>query len=277
MRLMDQVWPQLTRERAAANLQVRLSELRRALRTVGEAERLETRAPGYVLRVEPSELDLMQFEQLVAGGAVALGDGDPRRRPGARSGAVAVARSRARQRRRCPTSPTAEQARLEEERFSALESSESTPQLACGRHAETIARARAIDRQRSRCASGSGSSGCWRCTALGGRPRRYAHSASCDHTWSSSSGSSQVTSCASSSSRILRQDPRLSTDARRAATEIPQTRYVESGGVHIAYQVVGNGHRDIVFVPGLMSHVELAWEDPGDGPFLPAAARRSGG
>jgi len=33
--------------------------------------------------------------------------------------------------------------------------------------------------------------------------------------------------------------------------------------VHIAYQVVGDGEPDILFVPGLMSHVELAWEDPG--------------
>jgi pimeloyl-ACP methyl ester carboxylesterase len=44
---------------------------------------------------------------------------------------------------------------------------------------------------------------------------------------------------------------------------VPHTRYAKSGDVHIAYQVVGEGHRDIVFVPGLMSHVELAWEDPG--------------
>ena len=57
-RLMDAVWPELARERAAANLQVRLSGLRKALRTVGESERLKTLAPGYVLRVEPNELDL---------------------------------------------------------------------------------------------------------------------------------------------------------------------------------------------------------------------------
>ena len=31
--------------------------------------------------------------------------------------------------------------------------------------------------------------------------------------------------------------------------------------IHIAYQVVGEGSRDILFVPGLMSHLELAWED----------------
>ena len=32
-------------------------------------------------------------------------------------------------------------------------------------------------------------------------------------------------------------------------------------GVHIAYQVLGQGPRDIVFVPGLMSHLDLLWDD----------------
>jgi pimeloyl-ACP methyl ester carboxylesterase len=31
--------------------------------------------------------------------------------------------------------------------------------------------------------------------------------------------------------------------------------------VHIAYQILGQGDRDIVFVPGLMSHLDLLWED----------------
>jgi pimeloyl-ACP methyl ester carboxylesterase len=43
---------------------------------------------------------------------------------------------------------------------------------------------------------------------------------------------------------------------------VPQTRYVQTAdGIHIAYQVIGEGERDIVFVPGLMSHLELLWED----------------
>jgi class 3 adenylate cyclase len=42
----------------------------------------------------------------------------------------------------------------------------------------------------------------------------------------------------------------------------PKTQYVRSGDVHIAYQVVGEGSRDIVYVPGWLSHVELAWELP---------------
>ncbi len=39
------------------------------------------------------------------------------------------------------------------------------------------------------------------------------------------------------------------------------TRYAKSGGVNIAYQVVGDGSLDLVFVPGWMSHLEMAWED----------------
>jgi class 3 adenylate cyclase len=42
----------------------------------------------------------------------------------------------------------------------------------------------------------------------------------------------------------------------------PPTQYVRSGDVHIAYQVVGEGPLDIVYVPGWLSHVELAWELP---------------
>jgi len=40
----------------------------------------------------------------------------------------------------------------------------------------------------------------------------------------------------------------------------PETRFANSSGISIAYQVVGEGPIDIVFVPGFMSHVELNWE-----------------
>ncbi|TMJ97989.1 MAG: adenylate/guanylate cyclase domain-containing protein [Actinobacteria bacterium] len=42
----------------------------------------------------------------------------------------------------------------------------------------------------------------------------------------------------------------------------PETRYAKSGDVNIAYQVVGEGPVDLVYVPGWVSHVELAWELP---------------
>jgi pimeloyl-ACP methyl ester carboxylesterase len=44
-------------------------------------------------------------------------------------------------------------------------------------------------------------------------------------------------------------------------TGVPETRYARSGGVHIAYQVVGAGPIDLVVVPGWLSHIEALWED----------------
>src|ERR1700736_116706 len=39
-------------------------------------------------------------------------------------------------------------------------------------------------------------------------------------------------------------------------------RYARSGDVHIAYRIFGDGPRDIVLIPGTLSHVELLWEVP---------------
>jgi class 3 adenylate cyclase len=46
------------------------------------------------------------------------------------------------------------------------------------------------------------------------------------------------------------------------------TRYADSDGVSIAYQVHGKGDLDLVFVPGFVSHVELLWESPAMARFL---------
>ena len=48
----------------------------------------------------------------------------------------------------------------------------------------------------------------------------------------------------------------------------PETRYAKSGDVHIAYQVVGDGPFDLIFVPGFVFNIELAWELPGQAHFL---------
>lgn len=44
---------------------------------------------------------------------------------------------------------------------------------------------------------------------------------------------------------------------------VPVTRYAKSGDVRIAYQVIGHGPLDLVFVPGFMSNLDVQWEDPG--------------
>ena len=43
----------------------------------------------------------------------------------------------------------------------------------------------------------------------------------------------------------------------------PETRYARSGELNIAYQVLGEGPLDVVFVPGVISHLDLQWGLPG--------------
>lgn len=52
------------------------------------------------------------------------------------------------------------------------------------------------------------------------------------------------------------------------ARSIPETRYAQNGDVNIAYQVVGNGPVDIVFVMGWVSHLEYFWKEPNFAAFL---------
>jgi hypothetical protein len=42
----------------------------------------------------------------------------------------------------------------------------------------------------------------------------------------------------------------------------PEIRYASSDDVYIAYQVLGHGPLDLVFVPGFKSHLEHYWEAP---------------
>jgi pimeloyl-ACP methyl ester carboxylesterase/class 3 adenylate cyclase len=42
----------------------------------------------------------------------------------------------------------------------------------------------------------------------------------------------------------------------------PETRYAKSGDTYIAYQVMGEGPFDVVFVPGFISHLDMQLEHP---------------
>jgi pimeloyl-ACP methyl ester carboxylesterase len=48
----------------------------------------------------------------------------------------------------------------------------------------------------------------------------------------------------------------------------PKTSYAKNGDVNIAYQVVGDGSLDLVFVPGFVSHLDLWWSFPETAAFL---------
>ncbi|MGH2641594.1 MAG: adenylate/guanylate cyclase domain-containing protein [Actinomycetota bacterium] len=44
--------------------------------------------------------------------------------------------------------------------------------------------------------------------------------------------------------------------------EEPETKFARAGGVHIAYQVVGDGPDDILFIDTWVHHVEAVWDFP---------------
>src|SRR5215471_8129718 len=79
-RLIDELWGDEAPDAARNSLQVRVSGLRRAL----GRDRIVSGSGGYLIRIEPGELDLHRFEQLTADGgrddlveALALWRGPP--------------------------------------------------------------------------------------------------------------------------------------------------------------------------------------------------------
>jgi len=56
----------------------------------------------------------------------------------------------------------------------------------------------------------------------------------------------------------MAQNPRMDSNASR----LPQIRYARNGGVAIAYQVVGDGDVDLVYVPEWTSNLVYWWEYP---------------
>jgi pimeloyl-ACP methyl ester carboxylesterase len=52
------------------------------------------------------------------------------------------------------------------------------------------------------------------------------------------------------------------------ATTAPRVSYAHSGNVNIAYQVIGSGPIDLVFVMGWVSHLEYFWNEPSFARFL---------
>jgi DNA-binding winged helix-turn-helix (wHTH) protein/pimeloyl-ACP methyl ester carboxylesterase/class 3 adenylate cyclase len=77
----------------------------------------------------------------------------------------------------------------------------------------------------------------------------------------------------SAATDVSQRQGRLPSEARapeadRSRQPTPETRYAQSGDVNIAYQVVGDGALDLVFVMGWVSHLEYFWEEPSFARFL---------
>jgi pimeloyl-ACP methyl ester carboxylesterase len=60
----------------------------------------------------------------------------------------------------------------------------------------------------------------------------------------------------------LGQSSKLTPRARTTGDLRPETRYAKSGDINIAYQVLGSGPVDLIYVPGWVTHLEYGWEEP---------------
>jgi class 3 adenylate cyclase len=50
--------------------------------------------------------------------------------------------------------------------------------------------------------------------------------------------------------------------------DVPEVRYARNGDIALAYQVVGDGPVDLVFLPGFVHNLEITWEHPASARFL---------
>jgi len=140
-RLIEDVWAGEASATSVKTAQVHISQLRKALGTRGarggDEEILVTRSPGYMLRVEPDELDSDRFERLVEEGRRALRAADAERGTRTLLEALSLWRGPALADFAHDEFAQTEIARLEEARVSAIEE-RIDADLALGRHQALI-------------------------------------------------------------------------------------------------------------------------------------------
>ncbi len=140
-RLVDELWGDRSPATAVKTVQVYVSQLRKALRGrrgEGDEERvLVTRATGYMLRVEPGQLDADRFQRLVHQARQELAAERPRQAAQMLLEALALWRGPALADFALDGFAQNEIARLEEARISAIEE-RIEADLALGRHSELV-------------------------------------------------------------------------------------------------------------------------------------------
>ena len=132
-RLVDDLWGERAPERAAKSIQTYISRLRKIL----PPGILQTRPPGYVLELEPEQLDLHRFERLLAEGQRALAKGSAKLASVSLGDALALWRGPALVEFRSEPFAQGEAARLEELRLLALEA-RIEADLGLGRQADLV-------------------------------------------------------------------------------------------------------------------------------------------
>jgi DNA-binding SARP family transcriptional activator len=142
-RLIDELWGAEPTQNAVTSLYGYISQLRKALGNGPGRQALVTRAPGYVLELEPEQLDARRFERLLANGRAALREDDPAQAAATLRDALALWRGPALSEFAFESFAQAEIRRLEELHLTALEE-RIEADLALGRHRDVIGELEAL-------------------------------------------------------------------------------------------------------------------------------------
>jgi DNA-binding SARP family transcriptional activator/pimeloyl-ACP methyl ester carboxylesterase len=255
--LVDDLWGDEVPDSAVKMVHIHVSQLRKAL----PDGVLRTHPPGYALEVDPEAIDLVRFERLRDAGRVALDAGDAATAAARLREALALWRGMPLAEFAEPFAAT-EAAHLEERGRVCLED-RIDAELALDRHGDLageletlVGRQPLRERLRAQLMLALYRSGRQADALAAYREFRAVLD---------EQGLEPSPRIRELEGRILRQDPALDTagpvaDPRR---EMDPIRYVQSGGGHsIAYQVVGDGPLDIVFVHGWVCAFQAAWEWP---------------
>jgi DNA-binding SARP family transcriptional activator/ABC-type transport system substrate-binding protein len=142
-RLVDGIWGDTPPASAGHTLETYISRLRKALHQDGHPERLLTRPPGYLLRVDNDELDLQRLEALIDQGRRSLAADDPEAASEALTQALGLFRGAPLEDLAYAPFATAELGRLDDLRAAALEQ-RIDADLALGRHLDLIGELEAL-------------------------------------------------------------------------------------------------------------------------------------
>ncbi len=282
-RLMEELWPDLTVDRARRVLQVRIAAVRKMFNAADAALLLELVPPGYQLAIAPEDVDEHHFLALVERARDLANAADPAGAAEALREGLDLWRGEPLADVQICMSLEAEAARLHEARLSAIED-RIDAELECGCHHAVAAeldglvvshplRERLwVDRVLALYRCGREAEALRACSSF---RRRLADEL----------GVEPGSALRAVESAVLEQRPELDWRPRQSVSVAPRTpvdvgpsgdsgraprftaqapppvRYARTeDGVNIAYQVVGDGPLDLIVVPGYVSHLETWWE-----------------
>jgi DNA-binding SARP family transcriptional activator/pimeloyl-ACP methyl ester carboxylesterase len=269
-RIVDDLWGDDVPESAQKMVQIHVSKLRKVL-TPGM---LHTRPPGYALQLAPEDVDLHRFEGLVADSRTDLDAGRAEEASAGFRAALELWRGPALAEFASEPFASAEGARLEEVRISALEG-RLEADLLLGRHGDLVGELEGLI-ARYPLREGLRRQHMLALYRSGRQAEALAAYQDSRRLLADELGIEPSASLRELERQMLKQDPSLETSARRGtrsaalapggepvgAAPVGDVSYARSGDIRIAYQVVGNGAVDLVLVHGWVCTFQPGWEYP---------------